>query len=190
VRYLRRFAEVFGIDPARIGVWGESAGGHLAALLALAGDTSELEGSDGVTGEASGVAAVVDFYGVSNLATMPSLEESFPPEWIEELRRVGDGLPPDPMAIFLAGSPIPERDRAALASPVTHVTASAPPFLLVHGEADSVVPHGQSVELRNALDAVGVDVDLVSVPGADHVFVGVDPAPLLARGVAWFSDRL
>jgi acetyl esterase/lipase len=190
VRYLRHFAEVFGIDAERIGVWGESAGGHLAALLALTAGAPEYEGTDGVRGPASSVLAVVDFYGVSNLATMPSLEESFPPEWIDELKRAAGGLPPDPMTIFLANSPIPEAEREAVASPITHVTSAAPPFLLVHGEADTVVPFGQSVELRDALAAVGVSAELVAVPGADHVFVGADPVPLLGRAVDYLRERL
>jgi acetyl esterase/lipase len=190
VRYLRRFAHVFGVDADRIGVWGESAGGHLAALLALTSNAPEYEGRDGVSGPSSAVKAVVDFYGVSNVATIPSFEESFPPEWVEELKRVGGGLPPEPMAIFLTGSPIPEDEREAAASPITHVTPAAPPFLLIHGEADTVVPFAQSVELRDALTATGVEVELVPVPGADHVFVGADPVPLLARGVAYFVEQL
>jgi acetyl esterase/lipase len=190
LRYVRKFADQFGIDPDRIGVWGESAGGHLAALLALTSSEPELEGSDGVVGIESSVKAVVDFYGVSNLATMPSLMESFPPEWIETLKASSGGLPPDPMAIFLRDSPLPESDRERLASPISHVKAGAPPFLLIHGENDSVVPFAQSIAFRDVLLAAGVSVELVPVPGADHVFLGVDPVPLLARGVEFFSQRL
>jgi acetyl esterase/lipase len=190
VRYLRRFSAELEIDPDRIGVWGESAGGHLAALLALTGNTPELEGTDGVTGPSSEVAAVVDFYGVSNLATMPSIMDSFPPEWIEELKAAAGGLPPEPMDIFLNGSPLPEEDRARLASPVTHVTAAAPPFLLIHGEADRVVPFEQSVELQRRLVEAGVRAELVAVPGADHVFLGADPVPLIDQAVAFFAEYL
>jgi acetyl esterase/lipase len=190
LRYIRTFADQFGIDPDRIGVWGESAGGHLAALLALTGSEPELEGSDGVVGVDSSVKAVVDFYGVSDLATMPSLIESFPPEWIETLKASSGGLPPDPMSIFLRDSPLPEADRERLASPINHVTADAPPFLLIHGESDSVVPFPQSIAFRDALTAAGVPVELVPVPGADHVFLGVDPVPYLARGVEFFTEQL
>jgi acetyl esterase/lipase len=190
LRYVREFADRFGIDPDRIGVWGESAGGHLAALLALTSSEPELEGSDGVVGVDSSVKAVVDFYGVSNLAAMPSLMESFPPEWIETLKASSGGLPPDPMSIFFRDSPVPEADRERLASPINHVRADAPPFLLIHGENDTVVPFAQSVAFRDALAASGVPVELVPVPGADHVFVGVDPVPLLARGVEFFREQL
>jgi acetyl esterase/lipase len=190
VRYIRNFAERFGIDPDRLGVWGESAGGHLAALIALSGDEPGLEGADGVTGVSSSVAAIVDFYGVSDLSTMPSMMDTFPPEWIETLKANAGGMPPDPMSIFLAGSPLPEADRQRLASPISHVTASAPPFLLVHGENDMVVPFTQSIQLRDSLQAAGVPVELVPVPGADHVFVGTDPVPQLERAVQFFVEHL
>jgi acetyl esterase/lipase len=71
VRYLRQHAELLGIDPERIGAWGESAGGHLAALLGLTGGRADLEGGLGVQRQPSAVSAVVDFYGVSSLTQMP-----------------------------------------------------------------------------------------------------------------------
>jgi dipeptidyl aminopeptidase/acylaminoacyl peptidase len=94
------------------------------------------------------------------------------------------------MDIFLSGSPFDEADRERLASPISHVSAAAPPFLLIHGEADGIVPFTQSVALANALTGAGVSAELVLVPGADHVFLGADPVPLIQRGVDFLADHL
>jgi len=87
----------------------------------------------------------------------------------------------------------PEELRAEgrrLVSPVHHVRADAPAFLLVHGEADGLVPFAQSVQLHAALTDAGVEAELVAVPGADHVFVGTDPVPQIQRGAAFLQARL
>ncbi|MEU5690860.1 alpha/beta hydrolase [Actinosynnema sp. NPDC020468] len=170
VRWLRRFGGPLGLDTDRIGAWGESAGGHLAALLALTGADAESEGGNGVTEGTGEVRAVVDFYGPADLATM------------------GHDEPTSPESLLLGG-PVPERVREARsASPVTHVRPDAPPLLLVHGEQDRVVPFAQSRALADALVAVGASVELVPVPGADHVLLGVDPNPVVDLAVA-FLDR-
>jgi acetyl esterase/lipase len=166
VRYLRAHAGQLGIDTSRVGVWGESAGGHLAALVGLTGGMSELEGTVGVLGQSSAVDAVVDWYGPHDLdlqkleGPTPEIASMLPPE----LRTAPE--------IHLAGSRDPVALRAA--SPISYVTASAPPFLLVHGTADVVVPYKQSVVLADALAAVGVQVELVPIEGADHIFNGHD----------------
>src|SRR6478735_6341186 len=74
VRYLREYADELNIDPDRFGAWGESAGGHLVALLGLTGNRDDLEGGLGAQGHSSGVSAVVDFYGVSSLADIPPMQ--------------------------------------------------------------------------------------------------------------------
>ena len=189
VRYLRRFAAELGIDPGRVAAWGESAGGHLAALLALVDDPS-LEGTVGVVGPSSTVSAVVDFYGVADVDTMPSLIDSMPAEWVEELRRAAGDLPPEPIDVLLRDSPLPAETARRLLSPVHHVSGSAPPFLLVHGDADGLVPVGQSERLRSALYDAGADAELVTVPGADHAFLGADPIPLILLATEFLSARL
>ncbi|MGY1802461.1 alpha/beta hydrolase fold domain-containing protein [Blastococcus sp. SYSU D00922] len=173
VRWLRHHAETLGVDPARLGIAGESAGGHLAALVALTAGRPDLEGDIGVVGPSSHVDAVVDWYGVSSAEAMPEFE--LPPE-------VAAVLPPDaavpPLDVLLAGAD--DATRIAV-SPVAHVHAGAPPFLLVHGTADTVVPFEQSELLASALRQVGADVRLEPVPGAEHGFDGCADADGVVR---------
>lgn len=189
VRYLRRFADSLDIDPDRIGAWGESAGGHLAALLGLVDDPA-LEGIEGVIDGDSAVSAVVDFYGVSDVDTLPSFLDSLPPEWVAELESKDAVSGADPTAVILAHSPLPQPEARRLLSPISHVGADAPPFLLVHGEQDTLVPISQSEELRAALTRAGGEVELIRVPGAGHVFEGADPIPPIELAVQYLHARL
>jgi acetyl esterase/lipase len=160
VRWLRAHADPLGIDATRIGVWGESAGGHLAALLALTAHRADLEGDLGVVGPSSGIDAVVDWYGVSDLGSMVHRE---PPAEIRALLPPEDLVPP--LGILLAGA---DQAIRSAADPTSHVRPGAPPFLLVHGDADPVVPHQQSEVLAAALAGAGVEARLETVPGAGH----------------------
>lgn len=181
IRYLRAHAEIFGVDTHAIGVWGESAGGHLAALVGLTAHRPDLEGSLGVVGPSSSVDAVVDWYGVSDIPSLPVL---VPPP--------GVTLPPElreqPTEVLLAG--VDEATRRD-ASPTTHVHAGAPPFLLAHGTADPVVPHSQSEALASALRGAGVPVRLVSVPEAGHVFRGCEDIDAIVHmSVDYLAEKL
>ncbi len=148
VRYLRAQASQYNLDPNRIGVWGGSAGGHLVNLL---GTTDESAGFD--VGEyleySSRVQAVVSMFGPTDLTVQ--FEGGY-----EGASRVFDGF------------------DAALASPVTYVSAEDPPFLMLHGDTDKLVPIEQSQILLAALQAVGVPAELVTVINAGHSFKPVD----------------
>lgn len=182
LRYLRRFSEDLGVDANRIVAWGESAGGHLAALVGLTGNLPEWEGVDGVPDGDTSVIGVVDWYGVHDGR-----------HWD------GGALPVDaaaphagtwnrpPLALLSERSEF-GADALRLLSPVTHVRSDAPPFLLMHGEADQLVPIEQSELLAAALERVGASADFRRIPGADHGWLFVDPLPLMDAAIDWISS--
>jgi acetyl esterase/lipase len=183
VRYLRAFADELGISTGRIGVIGESAGGHIAALVGLTAHRADLEGGHGVVGPSSAVDAVVDWYGPADLSTMP--RHTLPPQVAAKLPPELVTPPEDQLTRGLAGPALAD------ASPVTHVTPDAPPFLLVHGTADWLVPYAQSEQLSAALTAAGVPARLVPVEGAQHIFDGSDDIDGIVRlSVTYLADAL
>ncbi len=160
IRWLRANASRYNLDAGRIGVWGSSAGGHLAALLGTSGDVRELEGGLGNNDQSSRVQAVIDWYGPADFLKMQS--ESLACSVIDH------DSPVSPETLLL-GCPIQLcQDRSRRASPVTYATADDPPFLIMHGTEDCLVPPLQSRDMADALKAVGVETTLTFIQGAGH----------------------
>ena len=156
IRWLRANAGKHGYDPNRIGVWGASAGGHLVALLGTTGDVKEFEAGPN-TGVSSQVQAVCDFFGPTDFTKM----SSFPSTMKHDAA--------DSPESKLIGGPIQEnKDKVQRANPITYVTKDDPPFLIVHGDKDPLVPHNQSEILCEALKKAGVGTTLYTVQGGGH----------------------
>jgi acetyl esterase/lipase len=179
VRFLRANASKYDLDPARFGVWGGSAGGHLAALLGTSGDVKDLEANGANAGVSSRVQAVCDFFGPADLLTMA--QQSGPESALQH------DAPNSPESRLLGGPILDRKDAARRASPVTYITSDDPPFLIVHGDKDNVVPVGQSKQLHEALKKARVDSTLLIIPGAGHGRGILTPET--DRAVATFFDR-
>ena len=160
VRFLRANASKYNLDPDHFGVGGDSAGGHLAAILGASGDVKQLEGDLGNPDVSSRVQAVLDWFGPTDFTQIA--QQSGPKS---VLKHDGANSP----EARLLGGPLEEKlELAKTANPITYIDKNTPPFLIMHGDADRVVPLGQSVILAKALIDAGAEVTMKTIPGADH----------------------
>lgn len=172
IRYLRSGASGWGLDTGRVGVWGESAGGTLAALAALTPSDDDTD-TDTAPDAPVRVAAAALWFAPTDLVALRHFSA---------------------IAGLLGDSSISDEDllaAATQASPVTHVRRDAPPFLIMHGTADATLPVGQSELLHEKLLTAGARSSFVPVADAGHVFAGhPDPQSLVDRAVAFFAREL
>lgn len=158
VRFIRANGCDYQIDTSFIGITGYSSGGHLSAMMGTSGSVEPLEGHVGsYTNYSSSVDAVVDWFGPIDFQSMDSCGSTM----------VHDA--PDSPESILIGAPIQESDElCALANPISYIDADDPPFLILHGDNDPLVPHCQSEVLHQALQKAGVSSQFVLVPKAKH----------------------
>ncbi|HEX4754268.1 MAG TPA: alpha/beta hydrolase [Candidatus Dormibacteraeota bacterium] len=154
IRYLRSSADRWGIDPHRIAAMGNSAGGQLVSLAALSAGQVPAWDNGQFAGESSSVAAVVDCWGPIDLLASG---------WSATALEIG-------RVVFRVDWGTQNATLAA-ASPVSYVGAGAPPFLIIQGAADALVPPAQSIELRNRLTAAGDRATLIEVSHAAHELI-------------------
>jgi acetyl esterase/lipase len=178
VRWLRTHAKENGIDPERFAVWGASAGGHLVALLGTTGDVKKFDVGANL-GVSSRVQAVVDFFGPTDFTQMQKYSLTNAP--------FNHDAADSPEAKLIGGAVQGNKHKAATANPITYISKDDPPFLIMHGNRDNIVPYQSSELLRDALQKAGVPVTLKIVEGAGHGFGGKEIDQQVA---AFFAQQL
>lgn len=153
IRWLRANAGSYPIDPSRIGIIGDSAGGHLAALAALTTVRPDLEGDSGSPGYSSAVQATVAISAPTDFLAPGAYNIDTPPSLIIDL---------------FGGTVHQHREMMRIASPIYHVHRQAPPFLIVHGTRDETVPFDQGERLHHALAHAGSSTSFVPIEGGFH----------------------
>jgi len=171
VRWVNAHAQEYKVDKKRIALVGESAGGHLVAFVGAR------------NGRELGIAAVVPYYAPCDLEALTT----------------GDGKTDrafTALGAFLGFTEPDDQARRLLreASPITHVAEDMPPFLLIHGTQDPVVPYNQSVLMRDRMKAAGASCELFSVEGGAHGMSGWEKDPKLQAHktelVRWLKNTL
>ena len=155
LRFLGKHAVEYKIDPKRVGVLGASAGGQLAALTAL---TCHDTGLDPAAADDVCPTAAAIWYGAFDYAGVT----------VSPAGKAGATL-------LLGCDGVCSAERIRTASPITYMDAKDPPFLLIHGDGDKLIPIQQSRDGEAALRKAGVPVEAIYIPGVDHSFIGANP---------------
>ena len=191
VRFIRHHANDYGIAPDHLGIYGGSAGGHLSLMQGTAGDNGDPKAKDPVDRESSRVQAVACFFPPTDFlnygrpgvhALGRGILENFraPFDFHELDTRKNQFLPVvDDAQILTIGRNI---------SPINHVSPDDPPTLIIHGDADKLVPIQQAEIIVDQLKASGVKARLVTMPGAGHGWgnMGKD----IEQFADWFDEHL
>ena len=176
VRYIRHNAKEYKVDPERLGIYGFSAGGHLSLIQGLSGDEGKLKALDLISRSPSRVKAVAAFFPPTDFLNYGKPGEN----------ALGRGILHDFRAAFefheydlMKKIYVPITDEARIVeigrkiSPITHVSKDDPPTLILHGDADKLVPIQQGETLVKALTDVGVEARLVVHKGGAHGWDGI-----------------
>jgi acetyl esterase/lipase len=182
IRWLRAHANQYNLDPKHIGVWGASAGGQLVLMLGTTGGIKSLEGDEGNKKYSSDVQLVADWFGPTDFTHIAEQIPKADPHHQSPI----DALD---LVSKLLGGPIPTHlEQAKQASPITFLSKSSAPTLIVHGDADHIVPVEQSREYCDEAKRLGADVTLHVVANGGHG----DPnfTPEIYEETLSFFDRL
>jgi acetyl esterase/lipase len=163
IRWLRAHAKQYNLDPDHLGAVGGSAGGHLSALVGTSGGKKAFPAIGGHLDQSDRVQAVIDIYGPADFTTV--VQQAAEDKKAKNI--FAFNTPSDPYS-SLIGTPLDDKPKADAVSPVHYVSKDNPPFLILHGTHDTLVPYAQSVQLEAALKAQNIPVWLQTLPGAGH----------------------
>jgi acetyl esterase/lipase len=183
VRYIRFHAKDYGIDPAHIAAGGYSSGAHLASLLGLLDGAGKPADRDPVNRESGRVQCVIA--GGTPAGLVPAAGYANAEGFALLSNLIGEAV----QAPVTPGSSVYEKLTSA--SPISHVEEGDPPFLLIHGDADELVPYANAEALRGLLQKAGATVKLVTVNGGTHSSTVMDHnAEYSAEIVRWLDQYL
>jgi acetyl esterase/lipase len=173
IRWLRANATKYNFDPNKFGAWGASAGGHLSALLGTSEGVVSLEGNLGNLNYSSAVQAVCNWYGPTDFTRVtPAFTEPISPQVLTEYRDRPWYLYTVVTTLLLGGSVANNQKLARTANPITYIDRYDPPFMIVHGDLDEIVPVSQSELLVSALQSHDVTVTFIRNPQMTHSHEG------------------
>ena len=153
IRYLKANAATYQIDPGKVGVWGDSAGGYVVAMVGVTNGDKQYD-VGGNLDQSSTVQAVVDKFGASDLSRLGSDFDAASQKAMAGLTAI--------VTKYVGPTGF------AAADPITHIKAGAPPFVIFHGSADTLISPSQTLKLHNALRAAGVTSTRYVVEGGGH----------------------
>lgn len=184
VRFVRHNASRWDIRPDRIGANGASSGGNLVSLLGTLAGEGNGSDVDPINRESARVQCVVARAAVHDCVTCDGYRvDPMIADYLGMLYPRREGMPPQPT----------EENTYRQASPLHHVSSASAPFLLIHGDADDVVPYKQSVAMYEALQAASVPSTFLTMPGAGHGAPfppSINPRDYIDAAVRWFDEHL
>ena len=184
IRYLRAHAAAYEINPASVGVWGDSAGGYLAAMTGVTNGDKTYDVGDNLD-QSSDVQSVVVKFGAADLSQLasdfdPGTQKAMAPLLSSAAKYV---IGPTSTA-SLADDPA----AVARANPITYIKANDPPFVIFHGNVDTTISPSATLKLHNALRAAGVDSTRYVVDGAAHGDVAFTGTP--SNSLQWTTQEV
>ncbi|MBP6600405.1 MAG: alpha/beta hydrolase [Verrucomicrobiales bacterium] len=163
IRWLRANHEKYHLDPEKVGVVGASAGGHLSALVGTSGGKNPFPLIGGNAEQSDRVQAVCDIFGPTDFTTV--VQQAAEDTKVKNIFQFNS--PKDPYSLLI-GANLEDNKKSSAVSPGTYVSEDNPPFLILHGTHDALVPYAQSVQFFESLKEKGVPVWLQTLPGAGH----------------------